>query len=341
MCAAPERQPTGGRGGCGEGYLFPMTVPRRVVVLRALNLGDLLVVVPALRALRRAFADHEITLVTHEWLAPLLELIGGIDRLQPARGLAPLPGPRRPDVVVNLHGVGDQSNAVLDALRPRRRIGYAAPGWSGPQWWPGGHERQRWCEVLIAHGIPADHGDLLLRPPPGSGPAPGATVVHVGAGYGAKQWPVPRFGDVAAELHRDGHQVLLTGSAAERPRALAVAAAAGLPADAVLAGSTRLAELAALVAHARLLVSGDTGAAHLASAYRTPSVVLFGPAPVEEWGPPENGPHRALAVEKLRRGDAFAAEPDPALLGVTVADVLDAVSDVLAPTRPVTALGGT
>jgi hypothetical protein len=60
-------------------------------------------------------------------------------------------------------------------------------------------------------------------------------------------------------------------------------------------------------------------------------VVLFGPAPIEEWGPPEDGPHRALTVADLRRGDPFADEPDPALLGVTVADVLDAVTDVLAP----------
>jgi ADP-heptose:LPS heptosyltransferase len=251
--------------------------------------------------------------------------------LQATRGLAPLPGPHVPDVVVNLHGVGDGSTAVLDALHPQRRIGYAAPRWPGPPWRPGGHERQRWCDLLTAHGIPADPTDLLLRPPPGPGPAPGATVVHVGAGYGAKLWPVQRFGDVAAALHLAGHHVVLTGSARERPRALAVAAAAGLPATAVLAGGTGLTDLAALVARARLLVSGDTGAAHLASAYRTPSVVLFGPAPSEEWGPPGNGPHRALEVSRLRRGDAFATEPDPALLGVTVADVLDAVSHVLAP----------
>ncbi len=185
------------------------------------------------------------------------------------------------------------------------------------------------CALLAAHGVAADPADLLLAAPPAASPAPGATVVHVGAGYGAKEWPAPRFAAVAAALRRTGHAVVVTGSAAQRPRAMAVAAAAELPAGAVLAGRTPLAELAALIAEARLLISGDTGVAHLASAYRTPSVVLFGPAPVDEWGPPADGPHRALTVASLRRGDPFAADPDPALLGVTVADVLTAVEDAL------------
>jgi ADP-heptose:LPS heptosyltransferase len=305
-----------------------MTAPRRLVVLRALNLGDLLVVVPALRALRRHFPDHELTLVTHGWLEPVAGLIGGVDRFRPTRGLAPLTSPRRPDVAVNLHAAGGESAAALDALDPRRRIGYASPGWPGPPWRSGGHERRRWCDLLTAHGIPADPADLLLRPPPAVSPAPGAAVVHVGAGYGAKEWPVERFAAVAAALRERGHRVVVTGSAAQRPRALGVAARAGLPEAAVLAGTTGLPELAALVAGAALLVSGDTGVAHLASAYRRPSVVLFGPAPVEEWGPPEDGPHRALTVAALRRGDPFAADPDPALLGVTVADVLAAVDDL-------------
>jgi ADP-heptose:LPS heptosyltransferase len=166
-----------------------------------------------------------------------------------------------------------------------------------------------------------------------------ATVLHVGAGYGAKRWPADRFARVAAELAGAGHDVVVTGSATERDRAATVARLAGLPPEAVWAGRTGLAELAALIAAARLVVSGDTGAAHLASAYRTPSVVLFGPAPVEEWGPPETGPHRALCAEEQRRGDPFAPDPDPALLAVTVEGVLSAVAEVLASvpilTRPV------
>jgi ADP-heptose:LPS heptosyltransferase len=185
--------------------------------------------------------------------------------------------------------------------------------------------------MLAEHGIPADPADLLLHRPDEPSPAPGAAVMHVGAGYRAKEWPVERFAAVASALRAAGHRVVVTGSAVERARALAVAEQAGLPPAAVLAGSTGLLELAALVADAALLVSGDTGVAHLASAYRTPSVVLFGPTPIEEWGPPEDGPHRALTVARLRRGDPFAADADPALLGVTVADVLAAVAELTEP----------
>lgn len=314
------------------GYPGPVTAPAvsTVLALRALNLGDLLVAVPALRALRRGFPGHRLVLATHAWLAPIVDLIGAVDQLRPTDGLAPLGGPRRPAVAVNLHGGGPQSAAVLDALEPRRRIGHA-PHWPGPPWRDGVHERERWCALLAAHGVAADPLDLHLQPPPAPSPAPGATVCHVGAGYGAKRWPADRFADVAAALRRAGHRVVLTGSAAERPLARDVAARAGLGPAAVLAGRTGLTELAALLAGAALLVANDTGAAHLAWAFGTPSVVLFGPVPATEWGPPP-GPHRALSADAARRGDPFATDPDPALLGVTPDEVLAAVAEL--PTPP-------
>jgi hypothetical protein len=52
--------------------------------------------------------------------------------------------------------------------------------------------------------------------------------------------------------------------------------------------------------------------------------VLFGPAPPEIWGPPP-GPHIVLTKAEVRRGDTFAADPDPAILGVTTQEVLEAV----------------
>jgi ADP-heptose:LPS heptosyltransferase len=60
------------------------------LVLRALGLGDLLAGVPALRAVRRALPEHHLALATDPSLAGLVRLVGGIDQLVPARGLAPL-----------------------------------------------------------------------------------------------------------------------------------------------------------------------------------------------------------------------------------------------------------
>jgi ADP-heptose:LPS heptosyltransferase len=96
----------------------------------------------------------------------------------------------------------------------------------------------------------------------------------------------------------------------------------------VLAGRTDLAQLAAQVASARLLVSGDTGIAHLASACGTPSVLLFGPTAPSRWGPPEDGPHRVL-WHGDGSGDPWGEEPDPALLAISSEEVAEAAAGLL------------
>ena len=303
------------------------------LVLRALGLGDLLVSVPALRALRRAYPGHRVVLAAPAWLGPVVALTGAVDALLPVAGLGTALPPVGPvgsvEVAVNLHGRGPQSHALLDALGPRERVGHAAPGWDGPVWVDETNERRRWVEVLRHHGVPGDPSEVGLERPSVPSPAPGAVVVHVGAAYGSRSWPAERFAAVARELAAGGRTVVLTGSAVERDRATAIGAAAGLPDHANLAGRTGLAELAALVADAALVVTVDTGAAHLATAYATPSVVLFGPATVERWGPPAEGPHVVLTDERVRVGDAFGAEPDPALLAVGPCDVLRAAEALL------------
>ena len=123
--------------------------------------------------------------------------------------------------------------------------------------------------------------------------------------------------------------MLITGSAARaRPGRGRRPARPGCPADRVLAGRTDLGALCDLVARAGLVVSGDTGIAHLASAYGTPSVVLFGPVDPAQWGPPADGPHVALARPAHRRGERFADDPDPALLAIGVEEVVAAAATV-------------
>jgi ADP-heptose:LPS heptosyltransferase len=297
-----------------------------VLALRALKLGDLLVAVPALRALRRGFPGHRLVLATTGWLAPVVDLTGCVDELLPVSGLEPLRGMAHPVVAVNLHGAGPESNRVLDALNPARHIGHQGHGWIGPKWTDDLHERARWCRLLTAHGIRADADDLYLRAPLVPSPAPGAIVLHPGAAYGSRQWPVDRFAAVARGLKELGHRVVITGTNAEHPRAAEVATAAGVPWADVFTGKLGLSGLAALTAAARLVVSADTGIAHLSYAYRTPSVVLFGPAPRAQWGPPRNGPHIVLTDESVRDGDAFAHDPDPALLAVTAEQALTAAA---------------
>ncbi|SCF28828.1 glycosyltransferase family 9 protein [Micromonospora mirobrigensis] len=302
-----------------------------ILVLRALGVGDLATGVPALRALRTAYPEQELALVAPAWLDPLVDLVGGIDRRIHADGLGPLPwtGPA-PQIAVNLHGRGPQSHRMLSTTRPRRMLAFANPDaghHDGPVWFAEEHEVDRWCRLLAWYGIPADRTDLALRRPDPAGLPIGVTVVHPGAKAVQRRWPADRFAALARELTRRGHRVVVTGSAAERPVAVEVARRAGLPDAAVLAGRTDVGELAALVAHGRLVVSGDTGIGHLATAYECPSVLLFGPVSPAQWGPPPDRPrHQALWVGP--RPPAADGGVHPALAALDVPAVLAAVERV-------------
>jgi ADP-heptose:LPS heptosyltransferase len=283
-----------------------------VLVLRALGMGDLLTAVPALRGLRRAFPDARITLAAPEWLAELVAEVDAVDALLPTPGLVPLEWSGRPATAVNLHGRGPRSTDLLRRLEPESLIAHD----EDLPWRDDVHEVVRWCHLLAGHGVHADPDDLLLPPPADPGPAPGAVVVHPGASHAARRWPPERYAEVVRALRRAGEHVVVTGSAAERPLAESLGGQ-------VLAGALGLRSLAALVAHAKLLICGDTGVAHLATAYRTPSVVLFGPVSPALWGPPARREHRVLWSG--RTGDTFADRPDPGLLDIDVEDVLKAV----------------
>ncbi len=308
----------------------------RITVLRALGLGDLLTAVPALRALRRAYPSHLIHLAAPATLGPLAALSGAVDETVDCQPLQELPHRLRgPSIAVNLHGRGPQSHALLRQIRPRRTFAFRDGPWApGPPWRVDEHEVIRWCRLLTAYGLAADPHDLRLEPPrvPSAHPASGAVIVHPGAGSPARRWPPERFAAVARTLAARGRCVLITGTADERPLARSVASAAGLSDDHVIAGGTDLLELAAVVAHADGLVCGDTGVAHLATAFGTPSVVLFGPLPPSRWGPliDTHVPIRRHATLWAgSTGDPHGDRPDPGLLRIDPEDVLHALAGVV------------
>ena len=259
-------------------------------------------------------------------LEPLVRLSDTVDEVVDSAPLAPLdPGLHDADVAVNLHGRGPDSHRVLLAAAPRRLIAFAhadvPESAEGPAWTGKEHEVRRWCRLLEASGIPADPADLDLRPPPHD--PHGATVIHPGAASPARRWPAERWAAVARQEVAEGRKVVVTGSSAERELAAQVAERAGLAPDAVLAGSTDLLGLAATVAGAGLVLCGDTGVAHLATAFRIPSIVLFGPTPPSLWGPPPGRPQH-LALWAGDTGDPHGNDPDPGLLRITVDGVLAA-----------------
>lgn len=308
--------------------------PPAVLVLRALGLGDLLAGVPALRGIRRAFPGHRIVLALPPGLTEPALATGAIDAVFPAEApgravpsLTHWTGPP-PDVAIDLHGNGPESRDALAALHPRSLLAHADP--DGPPWQAHAHERDRWCAFLQAYGIPADPLDLRLPRPASRSPAPGAVVVHPGAASGSRRWPGERYAAVVRCLRAAGHHVVLTGGPGEDALVRSVAERGGQHARDVFAGGLPYGELSALVAEASLVLSGDTGLAHLAVAHGTRSVTLFGPVSPRLWGPPPSPSHLAL-WKQGPPGDPHGRTPDALLLGIRSGEAAAACLALLGP----------
>ena len=307
--------------------------PAPVVALRALGLGDLLTALPAIRGLRRV-AERPLLVATSPGVAPLAaRSLPGVGVVAVGE-LAALPMRGPVDVAVNLHGRGPQSHELLRAIEPDHLVAYDVDG--GPPWPDGIHEVERWCRLVDwfagtgsgAGAGPVDRGDLdidLAAIDPGAAVDPRLTILHAGATSEARRWPVERWIAVARAEVRRGRRVVLTGSAAEADRCAAIARGAQLPLRADASGRTDVLELAGLVGTAGRVVSGDTGVAHLATAMRRPSVLLFGPTSPDLWGPPPER-RRHTVLWSGSTGDPAGEAIDPGLARITATEVVDALS---------------
>jgi ADP-heptose:LPS heptosyltransferase len=298
----------------------------RIAVVRALpGLGDMLCAVPALRAIRAAHPAARVTLVglpSAGWFGDRFP--GLVDGLLPVEGVPGLPEVEpdpaaavrfdvaaqacRFDLAVQLHGSGVVTNPLTAMLGARHQVSAHLPDhWRPPgtsiEYPACGPEIRRLLAVVEAAGCPAvgEDIDLPVRAAERSEAhdlvagrsrhGPPYVCLHPGAARADNRWPARRFGTLADRLTATGHRVVLTGTAGERDLVAAVAEAMTTPPiDAT--GRTGVGTLAALFAAARLVVSNDTGAAHVAAAVRAPSVVLY-PAGADRarWAPLDTGRH--------------------------------------------------
>jgi ADP-heptose:LPS heptosyltransferase len=315
-------------------------LPQRVLLLRALKLGDLLCAVPALRALRAALPQAEIVLVGLPWAREFVARFGRyLDGFREFPGWPGLPErtpdlhavpaflaavrAERFDLAVQMHGSGSVVNEVVALFGTRHCAGFFEPGSWCPEpgqflpWPEQGLELRRLLRLVEFLGAPArgehlefpltdDDFEELAALPGARTLAPGEYVcVHPGASVAERRWPAAHFAAVARQLARRGWRVVLTGSAGEAALTAEVARAAGAAAlD--LAGRTGLGSLGALVAGARLLVCNDTGVSHVAAGLRTPSVVLSTGDNPRRWAPPDAVRHRVLPGDRgLTPGDVL------------------------------------
>jgi ADP-heptose:LPS heptosyltransferase len=305
----------------------PHGAPRRVAVLRALQLGDLLCAVPALRALRRAWPQAEITLIGLPWAAAFARRFAHlVDRFLEFPGFPGLPE-RKPDlaglpaflataqgmhfdVALQLHGRGDVTNGVVAALGADMTAGFHARGGICPDparytaWPEEGTEIERVLRLVDFLGIPRA-GTELEFPVTSSevraaqslcaahGLRAGAyACVHPGARLHSRRWPPEYFADVAKALSAAGLRVVLTGSEEEVQLTRFIADRVAGAVD--LAGRTPLGVLAGVLRGARMLVCNDTGVSHVAAALGTPSVVVSCGADPDRFAPLDHARHEVL-----------------------------------------------
>lgn len=303
-------------------------------MLRALGLGDTLTGVPALRGVRRAWPGRRIVLAAPEPLGQWLVGLGVVDAVLPTRGLETLSWQGTGHIAVNLHGSGPESHRLLVATRPERLVAFTRSGTGGPPWRADEHEVDRWCRLVRWAGGACERSDLRLAFPGPRAEGP-YVVIHPGAASASRRWPVHRWALVAEHLVSRGVSVLLTGGPDERDRCARVRADVGPELRGRVhdrAGRLDLPGLAATVAGAQLLLCGDTGVAHVATAAGTRSVLLFGPVAPHLWGPAiDHDRHTVLwHGDPDRPGDPHGDTVDPALAAISVPEVVAAAERHLA-----------
>ena len=150
-------------------------------------------------------------------------------------------------------------------------------------------------------------------------------ILNPGAGWGAKRWPTERYGELARRFAEKGYGVVINSGPGEEMLAKEVNAASGKIA---LTLSPTLDELIALTRLASLVIAGDTGPLHLASALGKPVVGIFGPTDPARNGP-FGGDFRVLRHPESRRDHSRRAEPEAGLLTISPEEVWRAAMELL------------
>ncbi len=241
------------------------------------------------------------------------------------------------DAAVDLQGAV-RSAVVARWARPQRLLGEAVPREPAARFLfrervptRGVHVIEQAADVLRAlAGDPLPLTLPLLPRDPAAeqwvhkaGVENGFILLHPGAGWGAKRWPVERFAEAGAALARETGALLVV-HAAPGETALGSALLSQLRSrgtDALLLSPT-VGQLIELTRLAALAVGGDTGPLHLAAALGKPRVGISGPTDPARNGP-FHGEFRVLRDPSSRRDHTRRAEPEAGLLRITAVEVAE------------------
>ncbi len=285
--------------------IFPENTLNRIekiLIIRPGGIGDAVLLLPAIQALREKFGDSRIDVLCEKRNGKIFGLSGGIDNVYLYdRGLDLFRCLKnRYDVVIDTEQWHRLSAVIAYLTGAAMRIGFAT------------NERER----LFTHKVAYSHKEYevysflrLIEPPAGHVPgfktevpfitAPDELLsvrlrtdmgkdkkviaVFPGASVVERRWGGDRFGKVAQAFQDKGYRIVILGSRADGEAAEVIKRHA--PGCVDLTGKTGLAEVAAVLRHSRVLLSADSGLMHIAYAVGTPTVSLFGAGIEEKWAP--------------------------------------------------------
>lgn len=284
-----------------------------ILLIRPGGIGDAVLLAPVIHHLKRKYPTIQITILAERRNAGVFSLIPDVDQLycydKPAEFWQAVS--KKYDLVIDTEQWHRLSAIVARLVRAPVKIGFAT------------NERSR----MFTHSVPYSHDDYemvsfahLLKPLTGScvaldDTAPFLSVsfnavtsaeklleqlggkpfitIFPGASIPERRWGAARFKVVAEVLHKKGYGIVVVGGADDVNDGLVIAGECGLN----LAGKTTLAETAAVIARAGLLVSGDSGILHIAVGLGIPTVSLFGPGRALKWAP--RGDHHCVINKNL------------------------------------------
>lgn len=317
MRSRPDRHPAADLGMPPD-----WSAVERVLVVRADNLGDVVLATPAIRALRQAVPHAAVDLLASPVGALVAPMIPGVrDVLTVSASWQQAGTPPRPVtelaheeqalveeiwsrdydamIVFTSHSqspwpvahVGMLAGIGVRAVHSAEFGGAVATHWVTPP--PTGtHQVDRCLHLLAALGIPAAGTELELVIP--ESPAQGGVVLAPGGSCPSKRYPAARFAAVARLLGEAGLPVRVTGAPREADLVAEVVAGACHPLVEPL-GDVGVPELAAVIAGAEVVVCNNSGCLHLADAAGTPVVCTYAGTEARTEMPPRSAPATLLA----------------------------------------------
>lgn len=299
---------------------------KRIAVFRALQLGDLLCSIPALRALHHAYPKARITLLGLPWGQSLPGRFPHyIHSFKHFPGYPGLPEQKlrvsdftrfleemqqqQFDLVLQMQGNGSLVNSMVELIGGKYTAGFYLKDDYRPNEdlfleYPGGiHEVERHLQLMNYLGIEScgtelefplykrdyeEYEQLHLSLPPQQ-----YVCIHPGSRGAWRQWPAAYFAELANYCAAQGLKIVLTGTKEEMEIIQQVLKKIKTE-TVIAAGKTSLGAAGVLIKNAFLLISNCTGVSHMAAAFETPSLVISMDGEPERWGPLNKELHRTV-----------------------------------------------